>query len=134
MNIFDNSLVKKTTQLVIEEYIQDYPNLRLTKDSVNADIYVYPTFLEYERPDVSLNFSVFNMQKERVYLSMKIVFYHKKYFFTQTLKTKQMLEKEVKSNFYTMVETEIDFAESMLFNLIKKTIDQSFVGYFNLLF
>jgi hypothetical protein len=74
------------------------------------------------------------MQKERVYLSMEIVFYHKKYFFTQTLKTKQMLEKEVKSNFYTMVETEIDFAESMLFNLIKKTIDQSFVGYFNLLF
>jgi len=74
------------------------------------------------------------MKTERVYLSMEIVFYHKKYKFYQTLRTRQMLEKEVKSNFYSTIQTDIDFAESMLFNLIKKTIDQSFVGYFNLLF
>jgi hypothetical protein len=134
MNVLDNQLVKRTTQLVIEEYIQDYPTLRLTKDSTKADIYVYPIFLDYDRPDISMNLSVFNMKTERVYLSMEIVFYHKKYKFYQTLRTRQMLEKEVKSNFYSTIQTDIDFAESMLFNLIKKTIDQSFVGYFNLLF
>jgi len=134
MNVLDNQLVKRTTQLVIEEYIQDYPSLRLTKDSTKADIYVYPIFLDYDRPDISMNLSVFNMKTERVYLSMEIVFYHKKYKFYQTLRTRQMLEKEVKSNFYSTIQTDIDFAESMLFNLIKKTIDQSFVGYFNLLF
>lgn len=134
MNVFDNELVKRTTQLIIEEYIQDYPTLRLTQDSTKADIFVYSTFLEYDRPDISMNLSVFNMKTEKVYLSMKIVFYHKDYRFYQVLSTRQMLEKEVKSSFYSMVETNIDFAESMLFNLIKKTIDRSFIGYLNLLF
>jgi hypothetical protein len=126
--------VSRTTQLVIEEYVQDNPQLRLTQDSTSADIYVYPYFLDYDRPDISMNFSVLNMKTERVYLSMMITFEHKKYGFYQSLRTREMLEKEVRSNLYTMVETEIDFAESMLFNLIKKCIDRSFIPYFDLLF
>ena len=119
---------------MIEEYVQDNPQLRLTQDSTNADIYVYPYFLDYDRPDISMNFSVLNMKTERVYLSMMITFEHREYRFYQSLRTRQMLEKEVRSNLYTMVETEIDFAESMLFNLIKKCIDRSFITYFDLLF
>jgi hypothetical protein len=134
MSIFDNELLRKTTQMVIEEYVQDYPQLRLTKDSLSADIYVYPQFLEYERPDVGMNLSVFSMRTERVYLKMGFVFEHRKYHFYQNLVSKEMLEKEVRSNFYTMVETQMDFAESMLFNLIKKTIDKSFIPYLGLLF
>lgn len=134
MGVFDNQLISRTTQLVIEEYIQDYPTLRLTQDSTKADIYVYPTFLAYERPDVSFNLSIFNMKTEKVFLTMEILFIHKDYHFYQTLKSRQMLEKEVRSNLYTMAETQIDFAESMLFNLIKKTIDRTFLGYFDLLF
>lgn len=134
LTVFDNSLILKTTQLKIEEYVQDNPKLTLTQDIEEADIVVYSEFVEYERPDIGFNFGTLSLKKEKVFLTMKITFYEEKYNFRQHLITRQMLEKESRSNFYSMVETEYDFIDSMLFNLIKKTIDQAFVDYFNLLF
>jgi len=134
LGVFDNSLILRTTQLKIEEYVQDNPKLTLTDKIEEADIIVYSEFVEYERPDVSFSLGTISMKKERVYLTMKITFYEERYNFKQHLITRQMLEKESKSNFYSMVENEYDFIDSMLFNLIKKTIDQAFVNYFKLLF
>lgn len=128
-DMFDSPLVHKTTKLVIEENIQDNPNVRLVDDPSKADVFVYPTFISYQRPDVKFSLGIFSIKVETVMLQMEIVFYEGDYDFHQKLNSNVSLVKDVRSNFYTMVDDDIDFAGSMLYNLIKKGIDESFTTY-----
>ena len=134
LEVFDNGLVKKTTQLVIEEYSQDYPGIQPVSDPSEADILIYPKFVKYERPDISLSVGVLKSKKEKVYLTMDLLFVEKTTRFHQHLKTREVIEKSASSTFYTMTDSEEDFADSILLNLIKKTIDKAFEGYLDLLF
>jgi hypothetical protein len=134
MSMFDSPLISKTTKLVIEENIQDNPKIRLVDNYQNADVIVYPTFLEYQRPDVKFSIGIFKVRVETVLLGMSIVFYEKEYDFYHTLKVKSSLVKDVRSNFYSMVDTETDFAGSLLYNLVKKTIDECVINYDSVIF
>lgn len=133
-DMFDSPLVHKTTKLVIEENIQDNPNIRLVDDPIKADVFVYPTFVSYERPDAKFSLGIFSIKVETVILEMDIIFYEVDYDFHQKLNSKVSLVKDVRSNFYTMIDNDIDFAGSMLYNLIKKGIDTSFVEYDSIIF
>ena len=65
---------------------------------------------------------------------MDLLFVEKSTGFHQHLKTREVIEKSASSTFYTMVDSEEDFADSILLNLIKKTISKAFDGYQDLLF
>jgi len=134
MSMFDSPLISKTTKLVIEENIQDNPKVRLVDNYQSADVIVHPTFLEYQRPDAKFSIGIFKVQVETVSLEMSIVFYEKEYDFYHTLKAQSTLVKDVRSNFYSMVDTETDFAGSLLYNLVKKTIDECFINYDSVIF
>ena len=65
---------------------------------------------------------------------MDLLFVEKSTRFHQHLITREVIEKSASSTFYTMVDSEEDFADSILLNLIKKTISKAFDGYLDLLF
>ena len=134
MDAFDGSLIMRTTQLVIEENIQDRVEIRLVNDPSLAHIFVYPTFLEYDRPDVKMSLGIFSLKTETVFLRMGITFYEPKYDFYQKMECKTSLVKDIRSNFYTILDSELDFADSLLFNLVKKGIDECFVDYNKIIF
>lgn len=134
MDIFNNSLVMRTTQLVIEESVQDRLEIRLVSDPSLADIFVYPTFLEYDRPDVKMSLGIFSLKTETVFLRMSITFYEPNYDFYQKMECRTSLVKDIRSNFYTILDSDLDFADSLLFNLIKKGIDECFVNYNRIIF
>jgi hypothetical protein len=129
MYMFDSALVLRTTQLVIEESLQDNPRVRLVSDSTMAHIFVHPIFVSYKRPDVKLSLGMFSVKTETVRLTMKIVFYEPRYKFYQQMECTTSLVKDVRSNFYSILENEKDFADSLLFNLTKKTIGECFSTY-----
>jgi len=132
--IFSNALVSRTTQILLEEYVQDIPNVRLVSDPAEADVHVYPKFISYERFDSGLSFAIFKARNEKVALTMEIAFIDHKNDFTQNLTHRSLITKSVRSNFYSMVESEEDFANSLLLNLIKKTVDESFAEADTLIF
>jgi hypothetical protein len=99
-----------------------------------AHIFVYPTFLEYDRPDVKMSLGIFSLKTETVFLRMGITFYEPKYDFYQKMECKTSLVKDIRSNFYTILDSELDFADSLLFNLVKKGIDECFVDYNKIIF
>lgn len=134
MDVFNSSLVMRTTQLVIEESIQDRLEIRLVSDPNLADIFVYPTFLEYDRPDIKMSLGVFSLKTETVFLKMSITFYEPKHNFYQKMECKTLLVKDIRSNFYTMLDSELDFADSLLFNLVKKGIDECSMDYDKIIF
>jgi len=134
MGIFDSSLIMRTTQLVIEENIQDRVEIRLVNDPSLAHIFVYPTFLDYDRPDVKMSLGIFSLKTETVFLRMSITFYEPEYDFYQKMECRTSLVKDVRSNFYTILDSELDFADSLLFNLIKKGIDECFTDYNKIIF
>ena len=131
---FSNPLVKRTTVLVIEEYIQEYSMLRIVKEKGEADIWVYPSFEYYVRPNTETSLAILKSKEEVVGLEMKLVFEHRKYDFRQSLKAEADLTKDIRSNFLSVEESEEDFAESLLFNLIKKTIEECFKEFYLLIF
>lgn len=132
--IFSNALVSRTTQILLEEYVQDIPNVRIVSDPSEADVHVYPRFISYERFDSGFSFAIFKARNERVALTMEISFVDHKNDFTQNLNQRSLITKSVRSNFYSMVESEEDFANSILLNLIKKTVDESFIESDKLIF
>lgn len=132
--IFSNALVSRTTQILLEEYVQDIPNVRLVSDPAEADVHVYPKFISYERFDSGLSFAIFKARNEKVALTMEITFIDHKNDFIQNLTHRSLITKSVRSNFYSMVESEEDFANSLLLNLIKKTVDESFAEADTLIF
>jgi len=137
IEIFGNPLLKKTTVVVMEEYIQeyaDYQTLRLTDDKDEADIYVYPVFINYIRPNTEITFATMKSKTETVGLEMEIVFYHKDYNIIQKLHTEVEIDKEIRSNFLSVEESEVDFANSLLMNLVKKAIASCFEEFYLLIF
>ena len=134
MGAFDGSLIIRTTQFVIEENIQDRVDIRLVNDPSLAHIFVYPTFLEYDRPDVKMSLGIFSLKTETVFLRMSITFYEPEYDFYQKVECRTSLVKDIRSNFYTILDSELDFADSLLFNLIKKGIDECFTDYNKIIF
>lgn len=124
--VFSNSLLKSTTVIVLEEYIQENTELRLVSEKEEADIYVYPQFIEYVRPNTEASLAIMKSKTETVGLEMVIYFEHKDYDIVQKLEGKSTIDKEIRSNFLSIEESEEDFADSMLMNLIKKTIDTCF--------
>lgn len=132
--MFDSSLLQRTTQLVIEEIIQDRNEIRIINDYESADIIVYPTFLDYQRPDIKMSLGVFSIKTETVFLTMSIRFYSVKYNFNQILECKTYLVKDIRTNFYSILDSEEDFADSLLFNLVKKGIDECLVDYSKIIF
>ncbi len=134
MDLFDSSLIMRTTQLVIEESIQDRVEVRLVSDPSLAHIFVYPTFLQYDRPDIKKSLGIFSLKTETVFLEMDITFYEFKYDFYQKMECRTSLVKDIRSNFYTILDSELDFADSLLFNLVKKAIDECFVNYNKIIF
>lgn len=131
MEIFSNPLVKKTTPLIIEEYLQEYgwTEIRLTKNREEADVIVHPYFIFYERPNTETSFVIFKGLKENVGLEMELIFEHPSYNTVQTLRATGYLEKEAKSNFLSIEGGTGDFADMVIFNLIKKTLDECFRDY-----
>lgn len=137
IEIFGNPLLKKTTMVVMEEYIQeyaDYQTLRLTDDKEEADIYVYPVFINYIRPNTEVTFATMKSKTETVGLEMEIVFYHKDYNIIQKLHTEVEIDKEIRSNFLSVEESDVDFANSLLMNLVKKAIASCFEEFYLLIF
>ncbi len=130
----DSRLVLTSAKMIVEESLQDNPKIRLVDDPSLADVFVYPILLSYQRPDIKFSLGIFSIKEETVALEMKIVFYEPSYDFYQTMKGTSSITKDIKSSFYTIVESENDFAESILFNLVKKTIDQCFEGYNKVIF
>jgi len=124
--IFTNDLLKKTTVIVLEEYIQENTDLRLTRERKEADIQVHSYFSEYIRPNTQANLSILKSSTETVGLSMTIMFIHTDYNIKQTLQCSSTIDKQIRSNFLSIEESEKDFADSMLMNLIKKTINECF--------
>jgi hypothetical protein len=134
MDAFDGSLIMRTTQLVIEENIQDRLQIRLVDNPSLAHIFVYPTFLDYDRPDVKMSLGIFSLKTETVFLRMSITFYEPEYDFYQKVECRTSLVKDVRSNFYTILDSELDFADSLLFNLVKKGIGECFTDYNKIIF
>jgi hypothetical protein len=134
IEVFSNPLVKKTTIVVIEEYIQEYSMLKITKEKDKADIWVYPTFEHYIRPNIETSLAIMKSKQEVVGLEMRLTFEHRRHNFKQNLKGEADLIKDIRSNFLSVEESEEDFAEGLLFNLIKKTIDKCFKDFYLLIF
>lgn len=134
IDVFDYPLVQRTTALVIEEYIQEEEVLRLVSDKMEADIIVYPHFIGYRRPNTDISLSVLQVKEEEVFLTMRIEFYFAKWNFSQSLISEASLVRKAGSNFLDIQESETDFAESMVFNLIKKTISVCFEDFSSLIF
>lgn len=132
--MFDSEMVSKATKFIIEEFVQDNIHIRLVNEPSHADIFVYPTFLNYSRPDVKFSIGFLSRKIETVFLEMEILFYESKYSFKQTLQCKTSLVKDVRSNFYTVLDDESDFAQSLIFNLIKKSVDECFVNFDKIIF
>lgn len=131
---FSNPLVRKTTVLVIEEYVQEYSMLRITKEKSEADIWVYPSFEYYIRPNTETSLAIMKSKQEVVGLEMKLVFEHRRYDFRQSLEGEADLVKDIRSNFLSVEESEEDFANSLLMNLVKKTIVECFKEFYLLIF
>ena len=129
-----NPLVQRTTALVVEEYIQDIHNFRLVQDRFQADIVVTPSFIGYRRPNTDVSFSVLQVQEEEVFLTMRIEFYSVNYSFSQSLISQASLVRKAGSNFLDIEDSQNDFAESSVFNLIKKTINACFQDFDSLIF
>ena len=129
-----NPLVQRTTALVVEEYIQDIHNFRLVQDRFQADIIVTPYFIGYRRPNTDVSFSVLQVQEEEVFLTMRIEFYLANYSFSQSLISEASLVRQAGSNFLDIEDSQNDFAESSVFNLIKKTINACFQDFDSLIF
>jgi hypothetical protein len=108
--------------------------LRIVKEKGEADIWVYPSFEYYVRPNTETSLAILKSKEEVVGLEMKLVFEHRKYDFRQSLKAEADLTKDIRSNFLSVEESEEDFAESLLFNLIKKTIEECFKEFYLLIF
>lgn len=137
IDVFDNPVLKKTTVVVMEEYVQeyaDYKTLRLTDDKEKADVYVYPIFIDYIRPNTEVTLATMKSKSEVVGLEMEIIFYHKDYNITQRLHTTVEIEKDIRSNFLSVEESEVDFANGLLMNLIKKAISSCFEEFYLLIF
>jgi len=132
--VFSNSLLKSTTVIVLEEYIQENTELRLVSEKEEADIYVYPQFIEYVRPNTEASLAIMKSKTETVGLEMKIVFSYPKWNFNQQLQCKSTIDKEIRSNFLSIEESEEDFADSLLMNLVKKTINECFKSINSLIF
>lgn len=124
--IFSNPLLAKTTTIVMEEYIQEYTNLNLVSKKEEADIIVYIQFLEYVRPNTEINFFTLRAKTETVGLKMIIEFYYPKWNYREIIESESQIDKDIRSNFLSVSESEQDFAESMIMNLIKKTISMGF--------
>lgn len=136
IEVFSNPLIEKTTPLIIEEYLQEYgwDDVRLTKDIKQADVVVYPYFIYYDRPNTETSFVILKGLKEKVGLEMRLEFEHPSYSFIQILQATGYIEKEAKSNFLSIEEGEGDFGDMVVFNLIKKTLDECFKDYRLLIF
>lgn len=132
--MFSNSLLKSTTVVVLEEYIQEYTELRLVSTQEEIDIVAYPQFIEYIRPNTEASLAIMKSKTETVGLKMVIYFEHKNYNFRQKLECTSTVDKEIRSNFLSVEESEEDFADSMIMNLIKKTIDRCFTNVDVLIF
>jgi hypothetical protein len=134
IDAFNYPLVQRTTALVIEEYIQEEQVLRLVSDKMEADIIVKPYFIGYRRPNTDISLAVLQVKEEEVFLTMRMEFYFAKYNFAQNLICTESLVRKAGSNFLDIQESETDFAESMVFNLIKKTINGCFQDFESLIF
>ena len=132
--IFSNSLLRNTTVVVMEEYIQENTELRLVTEQSESDIYVYTDFIEYVRPNQEISIGTLRQKTETVGLEMIITFDYPKHRFRQRLQCSSTLDKEIRSNFLSVEESEEDFADSMLMNLIKKTISTCFQSVDTLIF
>lgn len=132
--VFSNSLIRSTTVVVIEEYLQETTDLILTQEKEKADIHLYPYFINYIRPNTEASFAILSSKTETVGLEMILVFEYPKYNFTQSLTSISEIDKEIRSNFLSVEESEEDFADSMLMNLIRKTIDSCFKSIETLIF
>ena len=132
--IFSNSLLRNTTVVVMEEYIQENTELRLVTKQSEGDIYVYTDFIEYVRPNQEISIGTLRQKTETVGLEMIITFDYPKHGFRQRLQCSSTLDKEIRSNFLSVEESEEDFADSMLMNLIKKTISTCFQSVDTLIF
>jgi len=132
--IFSNSLLRNTTVVVMEEYIQENTELRLVTEQSESDIYVYTDFIEYVRPNQEISIGTLRQKTETVGLEMIITFDYPKHGFRQRLQCSSTLDKEIRSNFLSVEESEEDFADSMLMNLIKKTISTCFQSVDTLIF
>ena len=132
--IFSNSLLRNTTVVVMEEYIQENTELRLVTEQSESDIYVYTDFIEYVRPNQEISIGTLRQKTETVGLEMIITFDYPKHGFRQRLQCSSTLDKEIRSNFLSVEESEDDFADSMLMNLIKKTISTCFQSVDTLIF
>jgi len=124
--IFSNSLLSKTTVIVLEEYIQEYTSLNLVSDKESADIIVYSKFVKYIRPNTEINFFTLRSKTETVGLEMVIEFYYPKWNYREPIYCITTIDKDIRSNFLSVAESEEDFADSMIMNLIKKTISVGF--------
>jgi hypothetical protein len=124
--IFSNSLLRNTTVVVMEEYIQENTQLRLVTEQSESDIYVYTDFIEYVRPNQEISIGTLRQKTETVGLEMSITFDFHQNNFRHKLQCSSTLDKEIRSNFLSVEESEEDFADSMLMNLIKKTIATCF--------
>ena len=134
IDAFNYPLVQRTTALVIEEYIQEEQVLRLVSDKMDADIIVKPYFIGYRRPNTDVSLAVLQIKEEEVFLTMRMEFYFAKYNFAQNLICTESLLRKAGSNFLDIAESETDFAESMVFNLVKKTINRCFQDFDSLIF
>ena len=132
--IFSNSLLRNTTVVVMEEYIQENTELTLVTEQSESDIYVYTDFIEYVRPNQEISIGTLRQKTETVGLEMIITFDYPKHGFRQRLQCSSTLDKEIRSNFLSVEESEEDFADSMLMNLIKKTISTCFQSVDTLIF
>jgi len=124
--IFSNPLLKKTTVIVLEEYLQENTDVRLVSTIEESDIVVRPEFIEYVRPNTETSLGILKSKTETVGLEMVIYFDHKDYNFRQKLKGTSTLDKEIRSNFLSIEDSEEDFSDGLLMNLIKKTINECF--------
>ena len=132
--IFSNPLLQKTTVIVMEEYIQENTDLRLVVEEGESDIQVYTDFIEYVRPNSETSIATLRSKTETVGLEMIITFDYPKHGFKQRLQCQSTLDKEIRSNFLSVEESEEDFADSMLMNLIKKTVSTCFESVETLIF
>lgn len=132
--VFSNSLLRSTTVIILEEYIQENTELRLVSTREEADIYVYPEFIEYIRPNTEASLAILKSKTETVGLEMTIFFLHPDWNFYQQLQCKSEIDKEIRSNFLSIEESAEDFADSLLMNLVKKTINECFKSIDSLIF
>ncbi len=78
--------------------------------------------------------AVAGIKEEEVFKAMRMEFYFAKYNFAQNLICTESLIRKAGSNFLDIQDSQTDFAESMVFNLIKKTINGCFQDFDSLIF